>query len=88
VSTAEEGIKLFAFHGKLNEEIAQLEGGTWSKDILSPTNGRWVFEDKYVKLKKGDTVYYWTYVDYFNGKNTLGYTEDAGEWTVTGLYCN
>jgi hypothetical protein len=85
VSTAEEGITLFAFHGKLNEEMKHLEAGAWSKDITRITNGRFVFEDKNVKLKKGDTVYYWTYIYHFDGISTLGYREDGLEWTVTGL---
>nr|CAH7725768.1 unnamed protein product [Callosobruchus chinensis] len=78
----QEGIKLFAFHGKLNEEMNGREGGTFSRDIVKPKNGRWTFVDKMTELKKGDILYYWTYVDYFDGKNKLGYTNDDQMYNV------
>ncbi|XP_049819666.1 beta-1,3-glucan-binding protein-like [Aethina tumida] len=72
----EEGIKLFAFHGKINEEMNGREGGTFSRDIVKPKDGRWTFYEPTAKLNIGDKLYYWTYVDYFDGKNKLGYTND------------
>lgn len=77
---------MFAFHGKLNEEMEGREGGTFSRDILKPKNGRWTFTDKTTKLKKGDILYYWTYVDYFDGRNKLGYTNDDQMFVVEGKY--
>ncbi|XP_036339077.1 gram-negative bacteria-binding protein 3 [Rhagoletis pomonella] len=74
----EEGMTLFAFHGKLNEEMDGLEAGTWARDILKPKDGRWIFRDRNTKLKFGDTLYYWTYVIY----NGLGYREDDGVFVV------
>lgn len=74
----EEGITLFAFHGKLNEEMDGLEAGRWSKDILKPKDNRWIFRDAVTALKVGDILYYWTYVLY-NGE---GYREDNGEYMV------
>ncbi|XP_075151320.1 gram-negative bacteria-binding protein 3-like [Haematobia irritans] len=74
----EEGITLFAFHGKLNEEMDGLEAGAWARDIVKPKNGRWTFRDRVTKLKLGDTLYYWTYVIY----NGLGYREDDGIFVV------
>ncbi|XP_018800719.1 PREDICTED: gram-negative bacteria-binding protein 3-like [Bactrocera latifrons] len=74
----EEGITLFAFHGKLNEEMNGLEAGTWARDITKAKNGRWTFRDPNTKLKLGDTLYYWTYVIY----NGLGYREDDGVFVV------
>ncbi|XP_037820290.1 gram-negative bacteria-binding protein 3-like [Lucilia sericata] len=74
----EEGITLFAFHGKLNEEMEGLEAGTWAVDIVKPKNGRWIFRDRITQLKFGDTLYYWTYVIY----NGLGYREDNGVYVV------
>ncbi|XP_067636909.1 gram-negative bacteria-binding protein 3 [Eurosta solidaginis] len=74
----EEGMTLFAFHGKLNEEMDGLEAGTWSRDITKPKNGRWIFRDRTTQLKFGDTLYYWTYVIY----NGLGYREDDGVFVV------
>ncbi|XP_050668491.1 beta-1,3-glucan-binding protein-like [Leptidea sinapis] len=80
VSVPDDGFTLFAFHGKLNEEMDGLEGGTWSRDINAPHNGRWTFEDDNAELKIGDKIYFWTYVI----KNGLGYRQDDGEWTVDG----
>ncbi|XP_037931202.1 gram-negative bacteria-binding protein 3-like [Teleopsis dalmanni] len=77
----EEGISLFAFHGKLNEEMDGLEAGTWARDIVKAKNGRWTFTDRVTELKIGDTLYYWTYVIY----NGLGYREDDGVYVVTGF---
>lgn len=74
----EEGITLFAFHGKLNEEMDGLEAGTWARDIVKPKEGRWIFRERNTKLKLGDTLYYWTYVIY----NGLGYREEDGVYVV------
>ncbi|KAG5881365.1 hypothetical protein JTB14_005192 [Gonioctena quinquepunctata] len=82
----EEGIKLFAFHGKINQEMEGREAGTFSRDILKPKNGRWTFTDTTTKLKAGDVIYYWTYVEYSaDGQNKLGYPKDDQMFTVTEL---
>lgn len=62
------------------------EGGTYSRDILKPKDGRWTFTDKTTKLKNGDIIYYWTYVDYFDGMRKLGYTRDDEKFIVNGKY--
>lgn len=80
VSIPDDGYTLFAFHGKLNEEMEGLEAGIWSRDITKARDGRWTFRDRNAELKIGDKVYFWTYVI----KNGLGYRQDNGEWTVTG----
>lgn len=59
-----------------------LEAGHWSRDITKAKNGLWIFRDRKAKLKIGDKIYFWTYVL----KNGLGYRQDNGEWTVTGMY--
>lgn len=79
------GIKLFAFHGKLNEEMNGREGGTYSRDIIKAKDGRWTFIDKTTRLRPGDVIYYWTYVDYFDGERKLGYVNDDQSYTVTEL---
>ncbi|VVC95824.1 beta-1,3-glucan-binding protein-like [Leptidea sinapis] len=79
VSVPDDGFTLFAFHGKLNEEMEGLEAGQWSRDITKPKNGRWIFRDRNAKLNIGDKIYFWTYVI----KDGLGYRQDNGEWTVT-----
>ncbi|KAL7738101.1 hypothetical protein ACLKA6_006448 [Drosophila palustris] len=80
----EEGISLFAFHGKLNEDFDGLEAGRWSRDIPSAKRGRWTFRDRETVLKVGDTLYYWTYVIY----NGLGYREDDRAYVVTSYSSN
>ncbi|XP_049874241.1 beta-1,3-glucan-binding protein 1-like [Pectinophora gossypiella] len=80
VSIPDDGFSLFAFHGKLNEEMEGLEAGYWSRDITKAKDGRWTFRDRDAKLNIGDKVYFWTYVI----RNGLGYRQDNGEWTVTG----
>ncbi|CAH4032914.1 beta-1,3-glucan-binding protein-like isoform X1 [Pieris brassicae] len=76
----DDGFSLVAFHGKLNEEMDGLEGGTWSADIPKADNGEWIFRDDNVEMKLGDKVYFWT----FAIKNGLGYRQDDGEWSVDG----
>lgn len=80
-----DGIKLFAFHAKINEPLNGREGGTFSRDITRARDGRWTFYDPQAKLKVGDTIYYWTYVDYFDGERKLGYVNDDREFVVQGM---
>ncbi|XP_050351731.1 beta-1,3-glucan-binding protein 1-like [Nymphalis io] len=80
VSIPDDGFSLFAFHGKLNEEMEGLEAGEWSRDITKVKNGTWTFRDRDVHLKIGDKIYFWTFVI----KEGKGYRQDNGEWTVTG----
>ncbi|KAJ0178107.1 hypothetical protein K1T71_005930 [Dendrolimus kikuchii] len=80
VSVPDDGYSLFAFHGKLNEEMEGLEAGQWSRDITKPKNGKWVFWDKNAVLRIGDKIYFWTFII----KDGLGYRQDNGEWTVQG----
>ncbi|KAJ2943584.1 hypothetical protein O0L34_g16693 [Tuta absoluta] len=79
VTVPDDGFSLFAFHGKLNEEMEGLEAGQWARDITKAKEGKWVFRDREAKLKIGDKIYFWTYVI----KDGLGYRQDNGEWTVT-----
>ncbi|CAG9782085.1 unnamed protein product [Diatraea saccharalis] len=79
VSIPDDGFSLFAFHGKLNEEMNGLEAGQWARDITKAKGGRWTFKDGNAKLNIGDKIYFWTYVI----KDGLGYRQDDGEWTVT-----
>ncbi|XP_055376827.1 gram-negative bacteria-binding protein 3-like [Condylostylus longicornis] len=75
---ADDGVTLFAFHGKLNEEMEGLEAGYWSKDITKAKNGRFTFRDRITSIKIGDILYYWTYALH----NGLGYREDNGVYIV------
>ncbi len=74
------GLSLFAFHGNVNGKLGPLEGGMLSKDILQPQNGLWIFVDTSVKLKVGDIINYWLYVE----KDGLGYRQDLQQYVVNG----
>ncbi|KRT81459.1 hypothetical protein AMK59_5856 [Oryctes borbonicus] len=78
------GIRLFAFHGKLNEKFAgRHDGGYYSRDITSKKNNRWVYTDKTTRFKIGDVIHYWLFVDYYNGRNQLGYVSDYRTFNIT-----
>lgn len=67
----EPGISLFAFHGKVNEEMDDLSDQTWAADVVSSRNGRWTYRNRNHQLRPGDVLYYWTTaryhgVDYHN----------------------
>lgn len=81
----QDGIKLFAFHGKLNEEFNGREAGTWARDITKAKDGRWTFVDTQTKLKVGDVLYYWLTVHYFDGEKELGFYRDDQEFVVQGI---
>ncbi|XP_030388213.1 gram-negative bacteria-binding protein 3-like [Scaptodrosophila lebanonensis] len=74
----QNGISLFAFHGKLNKGFNGLEAGQFSRDITKAEGGRWTYRDTETELKSGDTLYFWTYVLY----NGQGYREDNGKFVV------
>lgn len=76
---------MFAFHGKINEEMNGREAGFFSRDIVTAKNGRWTFYEPTAILKPGDTLYYWTYVDYFDGIRKLGYPKDDQKFEVKGI---
>lgn len=69
---------MFAFHGKINEEISQIEPGDFSDDIKTKDDGRLTYYNPNLELKKGDIVHYW----YFVQNNQLGYRKDAQKWVV------
>ncbi|XP_047112564.1 beta-1,3-glucan-binding protein-like [Schistocerca piceifrons] len=56
------GVELFAVHANLNKPISPLEAGQISVDITRPKGSRWVYEDRRVRLKPGDVINYWLYV--------------------------
>ncbi|KAH8254619.1 hypothetical protein KR032_011231 [Drosophila birchii] len=60
----EPGISLFAFHGKVNEEMDDLTDQTWAADIVSSRNGRWTYRNRQHRLQPGDVLYYWTTARY------------------------
>lgn len=74
------GLKIFAFHGSINTELDSLEAGTFSKDILQPEDGLWIFSDASTKLNVGDVINYWLFVE----KDGLGYRQDLQKFVVKG----
>lgn len=77
----EEGIEIFAFHGNVNSEMKYPSAGEMSVDILAPKNGRWIYENPRIKLKPGDVINYWLYVQ----KRGKGYPKEDLTWKVDGL---
>lgn len=69
---AEPGVSLFAFHGKVNEEMDDLGDQTWAADIVSPRNGRFTYRNRNHRLQPGDILYYWTTARY-NGVDHHNY---------------
>ncbi|CAH1121496.1 unnamed protein product [Ceutorhynchus assimilis] len=78
---AKEGIEVFAFHGKINEEITQIEQGDLEQYVNKPSSNRFVYIDPDIRLKKGDTIYYWIYVQH----NQLGFREYDQKYTIQKL---
>uniref|UniRef100_A0A6B2EAY9 Putative secreted protein n=1 Tax=Phlebotomus kandelakii TaxID=1109342 RepID=A0A6B2EAY9_9DIPT len=63
------GIKLFSFHGVVNEEIQLNQQGTIHGEVTKAINGRWTFTNSRVTVKGDDIINYWIYVQF----NNLGY---------------
>lgn len=72
------GIKLFGFHGKINDNTGPKDTGTINGDVLQAKNGRWVFEDLNVRLVPGDKINYWVFVQ----QDIYGYRKDKQSYTV------
>lgn len=78
----EDGISLVAYHVKFNEDFEGLEAGVIARDIIKTRNGRWVYEDKTTRLKRGDIIYYWIHVVY----DGLGYNLLDQSYVVNTFY--
>ncbi|KAE8748905.1 hypothetical protein FOCC_FOCC004310 [Frankliniella occidentalis] len=70
-----EGVELFAFHGNVNRELGEREAGEMSMDIRKKSKeGLWTYQSQR-KLKVGDVINYWLYVQRFGrGYERLGQT--------------
>ena len=71
-----------AFHAKVNKEIEDLEAGDIAVDIRRTKGGRWIYENRNLKLKIGDIINYWVHVIYL----ALGYNHLGLTWNVTRKY--
>ncbi|XP_030756018.1 beta-1,3-glucan-binding protein-like [Sitophilus oryzae] len=78
---ADPEIKLFGVHFNINKDIHELETGEYNEDISRPENGKFTYFNPTLKLKEGDTVYYWVYLQV----GDLGYKKDGEKYTVTKL---
>ncbi|XP_055629565.1 beta-1,3-glucan-binding protein [Toxorhynchites rutilus septentrionalis] len=58
------GIKLFAFHARVNSPFSGFEEGDFTQDVSAPENGHWVFETTKANVKEGQSIYYWFYVQH------------------------
>jgi hypothetical protein len=74
------GIQMFAFHGNINKPISQVDPGEYSQDYTSPTGNTWSYFNKDLKLKAGDVIHYWVFIQFLK----LGYRKDNQVWNVTG----
>ncbi|XP_055683798.1 uncharacterized protein LOC129790345 [Lutzomyia longipalpis] len=63
------GIRLFGFHGALNEAIRVNQQGTINGVVNEAKDSRWTFTDPRVIIKGDDVINYWIYVQF----NNLGY---------------
>ncbi|EDW10186.2 gram-negative bacteria-binding protein 3 [Drosophila mojavensis] len=86
------GISLFAFHGKLNEEMVGLSDQTWPTTVVTPRNGRWTYINRQQKLEPGDVVNYWVTVRYngldyhaYNQSFQVGPNDDRNQKTTINL---
>lgn len=77
----EPGVQLFAIHVNVNKPIANREAGQINQETRKSKDGRWVIEDPRVRLKPGDTLNYWLYVQV----DDLGYPKDDITFKVTEL---
>ncbi|EFN62569.1 Beta-1,3-glucan-binding protein [Camponotus floridanus] len=78
----EQGIKLVAFHAKINENFNGLEAGTIARDILTVRDGRWTYQDSHTQLERDDIIYMWIHVIY----RGLGYNTVNKSHRVTDFY--
>uniref|UniRef100_A0A1B0CDG3 Putative beta-13-glucan-binding protein nasonia vitripennis n=1 Tax=Lutzomyia longipalpis TaxID=7200 RepID=A0A1B0CDG3_LUTLO len=79
---ADPDIKLFAFHGRKNEQLQGTDAGTWNVDVTRATDGKLVFEDSTTKFSRGDYLSYWVHVVLHSGQgyNRLDLREEAKDF--------
>lgn len=76
----EMGVEIFTFHGSINVELSASNTGALSGEIGRAKNGRWIYHNTDVKIKPGDTIYYWLFVQ----KSGVGYRKDGLRYAVPG----
>ncbi|KAL3274974.1 hypothetical protein HHI36_019749 [Cryptolaemus montrouzieri] len=76
-----ENVRLFAFHGRRNRPLSQIEPGEFSKDIVNPKSNGWSYINPDLKLNVGDKVYYWAFIQH----GMVRYVKDSQVWEVKEL---
>lgn len=72
----QNGIRVFGFHGRVNQQINGRERGLLYGDVSKPKHGFWTFIEPNVKLRAGDILSYWTYVCFFDGDKKTDHVND------------
>lgn len=67
--SADDQIKLFAFHGSLNTPLNSIEEGEFTDEITQAKNGMFSYINTRQTLEPGDILYFWIHVQQGN----LGY---------------
>lgn len=62
------------------------ESGQYSRDVTKAKDGRWTFWEPNARVKVGDVIHYWVYVDHNSGDRTLAYVKDDQSYTITGWF--
>ncbi|KAF2893394.1 hypothetical protein ILUMI_12788 [Ignelater luminosus] len=61
------------------------EEGTFTGSVTEAIDGQWIYSDKSVRLRTGDSLYYWVKVDYFDGSKTVSHYKEDQTFIVAEL---
>lgn len=67
--SADDEIKLFAFHGSIGTPLQSIEQGDFTEEITEPKDGKFSYVNTRQTLEAGDILYFWVHVQ----KGNLGY---------------
>ncbi|XP_026470533.1 beta-1,3-glucan-binding protein-like [Ctenocephalides felis] len=70
-----------AIQASVNEPVTPLTPGEYSGEVTRSLNGRWTFENKNARLRPGDVLHYWMFVQH----ERLGYRRDDEKVTIIDL---
>lgn len=73
-------VNVIAFHANKNRKIDEIEPGEISTDIIRPAENGWTFFNPSLKLKVGDKINYWIFIQH----NSFGYKKPGQSWVVNG----
>ncbi|XP_055920100.1 uncharacterized protein LOC129951804 isoform X2 [Eupeodes corollae] len=63
-----DGLEMFSFHGSVVHQFSDLredrDGLKFAHDVTGSVNGLWVYENKDIELKIGDSLNYWVFLQY------------------------